>query len=348
MEIFSATSRPRETYKVELEYSLLWECALGIAAITNTALLKSLEKEKEYWKGIKQSLSAETRKELEYVRERNTWKALLQLLHERNFKSLDEYLSYIENLSEEKLRFICIPFLGDNHQQTRQRAANGEGEAVLALQKITKENPFFPEYISFISKADIHELKQHLITIMASWYDSVIRPEEERISDILDRDHMIKGRMAEKMSSQAFVEWATGGIQYPPEPGVYQVILIPHIIYRPWNVEADIEGTKVFYYPVSNDSLHPDRRDIPDMLLVQKHKALGDEVRLRILKLLCKKDHTLQGLTNELGMGKTTVHHHLKMLKSARLVVNEKSIYRVKQHALTSMAQELDIYLEGM
>lgn len=44
MDILQLTSRKRETYHVQLTYSLLWENALGIAAITNSKLLQTLER----------------------------------------------------------------------------------------------------------------------------------------------------------------------------------------------------------------------------------------------------------------------------------------------------------------
>ena len=51
-----------------------------------------------------------------------------------------------------------------------------------------------------------------------------------------------------------------------------------------------------------------------------KHKALGDEARLRIVKMLFEKERTLQEITERLQLGKSTVHHHLKLLRAAKLV----------------------------
>ena len=48
------------------------------------------------------------------------------------------------------------------------------------------------------------------------------------------------------MAPEELVEWSTGGVIYMPEPSVNHVLLIPQIIYRPWNIEADIEDTKCF------------------------------------------------------------------------------------------------------
>lgn len=53
MELIRHTIRARETYEVKIESSLLWECALGIAAVTNTRLISHLEKPIEEWNDIK-------------------------------------------------------------------------------------------------------------------------------------------------------------------------------------------------------------------------------------------------------------------------------------------------------
>lgn len=85
MKVFSTTGRKQETYQVEMKYSLLWECALGIAAITNERLLDSLDQPKSYWENVRTNLSQNLQAQLDYVEANNTWKALLQLLHQQDF-----------------------------------------------------------------------------------------------------------------------------------------------------------------------------------------------------------------------------------------------------------------------
>ncbi len=345
MDILSATSRKRETYKVEIKYAVLWEAALGIAAITNTKLLDSLEKPLDYWYETRAALPEELRAHLEYAEENNTWKALLQLLHEKDFATLEEFRLFIKELPENKLKCICIPFVGDSFQFERESAAKGNSEAINKLKEQTKDNPFFPDYITFICHAEVNYLKNHLIEVITGWYENVIKPNQDQLHKILQTDAEKKQKMKEKMESEAFVEWATAGVSYPPEPSVNKVLLIPHYIYRPWNIVADIENTKVFYYPVSNASVSPEDKYLPSSFLVLKHKALGDEVRLRIVKMLYERDRTLQEITEQLNMGKSTIHHHLKLLRSAQLVTIEDSVYVLKKKAVESLAKELDLYL---
>lgn len=346
VEIIHATSRKRETYEVQLTYSPLWECALGIAAVTNSQILNTLEKPLTYWEELKETFSTNLLNHLDYVEKNNTWKALLQLLHYNENANLSEFCSSIKSLQAYDLKFICLPFIGDKFQHLRESAALEDENAVLELKNLTSDNPFFPQYIEFISKADINELKTHLIEVMTGWYESVIAPNLEETQQILQTDYQSKKQMKEKMAPEELVEWATGGINYLPEPSVHKVLLIPQQVYRPWNIEADLEGIKVFYYPIANESLSPNDKYMPSNFLIQKHKALGEEVRLRIVKLLSENDRSLQNLTEHIDMGKTTIHHHLKILRAAKIVEMNGLNYALKANALELIFKELDQYIK--
>ncbi|MBW3113686.1 ArsR family transcriptional regulator [Bacillus sp. MCCB 382] len=345
MDVLHMTSRKRETYEVKMEASLLWECALGIAAITNTRLIETLEKTKESWDKLKKSLSRSLIQDLEYVEKNNTWKSLLLLLHQKEFRSLDEFITNVDELEDEKFKYHCIPYIGMKLQEFRMLASKGDVASRNRLKQESNDNPYYPGYIEFICTTNVHNLKRHVKSVMTRWYEEVILPEQETLSGILTRDIKSKKEMSEKLNPEALVEWATGGITYLPEPAVHTVLLIPQSIYRPWNVEGDVEGVKVFYYPVANESIYPDDKDMPDYFLVQKHKALGDDARLRMVKLLKRSERTLQEITNELSMGKSTVHHHLKILRSARLVDIQDGKYRLKENAVESLSKELMHYL---
>ncbi|NPC92050.1 winged helix-turn-helix transcriptional regulator [Bacillus sp. WMMC1349] len=345
MDILKFTSRKRETYNVQLTYSTLWECALGIAAITNTKLIQSLDRPEDYWLQIKQSISKELLEQLHFVEKNNTWKSLLQLLHQKEFNHLSDFITYIKDLNDSEMRFICLPFVGNEYQIYRENAAQGEESSIEILRKVTHHNPFFPTYIEFISKYEVTLLKEHLIKVMSKWYEEVMEKSLEETKVILKNDYESKKLMKKKLTPEGLVQWATGGVTYMPEPSVHTVLLIPQYIYRPWNIEADIEGMKVFYYPVSNESITPNDQYTPNHFLVLKHKALGDEARLKIVKLLSEKNRTLQDITEQLNIGKSTIHHHLKMLRAAKLVEIIDSKYCLKTDVFELMFKELEFYL---
>jgi DNA-binding transcriptional ArsR family regulator len=75
--------------------------------------------------------------------------------------------------------------------------------------------------------------------------------------------------------------------------------------------------------------------DAPDVLVVsepEQLKALGDELRARIIVMLRERAHSVSELAAKLEMPKGTVAHHVKVLESARLV---KVVRTRKVRALT-------------
>ncbi|WP_055668734.1 ArsR/SmtB family transcription factor [Desnuesiella massiliensis] len=346
MNLLNISSGIKTTYKVTLKYSLLWECALGIAASTYDELHHSLEKPQQYWSDAINKLSSEGKKELECSKKHNTWKTLLQLLHTRDFENLNMFLQYIKDLSEEDLRFYSLPFLGNQNEENRKDASSGDIKARMSLIELCSKHKFFPDYIEFICNVSINILKNHLITLMQAWYEVIIKPDETHFLSMLKKDFKTKSAMMEKLTAEKLVEW-TIGTTYLPEPTITDVLLIPQYIYRPWTVEADDINTKIFYYPISDESLTDDKDTYaPAFTLVQGYKALGDEVRLKIIKFLYEGDKTLQELTEKLDMAKSTVHHHLSLLRSVRIVRTVNSMYQLNKDALFSIESDLKIYLE--
>ncbi|MGP4082927.1 ArsR/SmtB family transcription factor [Pseudalkalibacillus sp. R45] len=345
MNVLNIAGKKRETYQVHLEYSLLWESALGIAAVTNKRLFDTLEKEKEFER-LLEVMPNDLSVELKYVEQNNTWKCLLQLLnyYEDNYE-LETFTTYIEGLSEREIRYICLPFIGKNAQNIRKRASDQDMDSIQVLKELTYDNHFFPDYIEFICNVDVLDLKKHLVSVISKWFQEVINPASDKIANILKNDFKTKEIMKEKMGGEEFVHWVTGGINYVPEPDVKKVLLIPQLTYRPWTIESYMEEMKVFYYPVSNESINPEDRYVPNYFLIQKHKAIGEEVRLKMIKLLYERDHTLQEITDKLDLGKSTAHHHLKNLRAAKLVDIKSSKYRLRDTSIHSLHKELELYL---
>ncbi len=346
MKLLNITNRKRESYQVSFRHSLLLECALGIAAVTNTPLHDSMEKSKAYWSNLRGNVSAELEAALDYVEKHNTWKTLLQLCHYHHCEDLLEFLSFIEELEDSQLKFFSLPYLGKEMQERRKLASEGDMVACRDLMEGTSEHNFFPKYIQFICETDTVQLKNHLKTVMTKWYEEIVQPSELEICEMLERDVASKQEMGKKLTSEQLVEWATGGIDYRAEPNVQEVLLVPQQIYRPWNIEADKEGTKIFYYPVADESIASNDRYTPDHFLVAKYKALGDEARLRMVKLLSEKECTLQELTGLLDLGKSTIHHHLKILRAAKLVDSKDGVYTLRKQAVHHMEDDLQRYLD--
>ncbi|CAG9613821.1 hypothetical protein BACCIP111899_03040 [Bacillus rhizoplanae] len=335
----------RETYSVQIKHSILFEMGLGIAAYTYYDFHHTFEKPIDYWKDIEKKLSAIVQEELHYTHKHNTWFALLQLLHSRSFNPLESFFHFLDELTEEELRWRCLPYIGLQHEDNRRKVSRKEKTAIASFIKACQHHKFFPTYIKHISSIDTSVLKRHLKIISEGWYETVIQPNYIEFTSMLERDAQQKRALQSTYPPEELVKYITGST-YQPEPSIHQVILIPQYVYRPWNVETTLPGIKVFYYPISDDnvSLVEDPYS-PPSTLVHSYKALGDETRLKIIKLLTERDHSLQELTEKLKIPKTTLHHHLSLLRAARIINGKGSRYYIQLDHLTSLQEKLQRFL---
>ncbi|WP_297501945.1 winged helix-turn-helix domain-containing protein [Thermococcus sp.] len=90
--------------------------------------------------------------------------------------------------------------------------------------------------------------------------------------------------------------------------------------------------------------------------LVRIGEALGNPVRVRILKMLCEKEWYVYELAKELGISRQLLYLHLKKLEKAGLVESElrlepgdsraKKYYRARQFRII-IDNEMIMRLEG-
>ncbi|TCP59202.1 ArsR family transcriptional regulator [Tumebacillus sp. BK434] len=337
----------RPAYEVEVQASLLFEAALGLAAVTYDEIRDTLERKTPEWEEILRRMKPEAQQEVEYCAKHNTWQTLLRLLHGGEFTALEAFLQHLRSMTVEQLRYQVLPALCEpREEELRRLAAAGDKGAADILIAAAAGHGFLAAYVPFILNVDGEVLKRHLLLLTESWYEAAISPRETEWAEILMREVKVKREMQGRLSREAFVEW-TIGKAYQPDPGLRRVLLVPNIAYRPWTIQADLPGTRVFYYPVSEESLFGDDDPYrPPASLVLLHKALGDENRLRLLKLLDEGERTLQELTVTLDLAKSTVHHHLALLRSAGLVVSDGSTYALRPALLQQMERQLAAYFE--
>jgi DNA-binding transcriptional ArsR family regulator len=155
---------------------------------------------------------------------------------------------------------------------------------------------------------------------LRGWYREVFRRREAATTEILERDAEIGRELARTMPAEQLVERMTTGLELRREPWMRRVVLVPHIALRPWNILAADGPNSIVCYPVADESLGVDVT-APPAQLFRLHRALGDEKRLRMLKVLASRaGATLQELADAAGLAKSSAHHHLVILRSAGLV----------------------------
>jgi DNA-binding transcriptional ArsR family regulator len=170
----------------------------------------------------------------------------------------------------------------------------------------------------------------------------------EDVAPVLKHDAEHKQAMAMTMEPSQLVEVATNGVTFTMIPEVDRIVLIPSVILRPWVTISDHGRTRVFCYSVAEEHLEADA-DTPPAWLVEVYKALGDERRLRILRILKDGPASLADITTRTSLAKSTVHHHLSVLRRAglvRITLGTESEYSLRGDAVPEAARLLAGFLD--
>ncbi len=254
-----------------------------------------------------------------------SWSHLLGLVYDSlSPKDVATFMSYLESLEPWEIRLY---WLGYYQRRLRMvtpldvilQAAEGSEEALEQLFRTAlPKSPVAQERMRQFVSSDGETMKGTLITLLWGWYEQVFRHEEARIRPILERDIEAKWKLQATVSAEQLVELATNGLVYGPEAGVRKIVLVPSFLSRPWNEALTHQDVKLIVYPVADASVMPDRS--APLQLVRLYQALADERRLCILKLLKTRSYSLQELSDEFGVAKSTMHHHLGLLRTAGLV----------------------------
>jgi DNA-binding transcriptional ArsR family regulator len=185
--------------------------------------------------------------------------------------------------------------------------------------------------------------------LVARHWAGVFGPIEDRVASILARDHELRAGDRATLSATDLIERTTGGIRWLPEGGVRRVILAPSYFTRPYNYLFEGEGWRFFGYPVADEALDADDPLAPTQSVVRLHRALGDETRMRILKLLSKRDLYLTEIAQQLDLSKPTIKHHLAQLRAAGLVTITEAgtvvYYTLRRQRLDDASTEIKRYL---
>lgn len=187
-----------------------------------------------------------------------------------------------------------------------------------------------------------------LTALMEAWLTH-FEEIEPRVRAIIERDVAMRTRDRQRLGPIELIESATNGIRWLSEPGVRRVILAPSYFGRPYNFVFAADDWRMFGYPVADDALDAaDDLGVPHDIL-RLHRALGDESRLRILRLLRDRDWYLTEIAEKLELSKPTIKHHLAQLRAAGLVTLTEegglSYYSLRRDRLDDASGGLKRYL---
>lgn len=200
---------------------------------------------------------------------------------------------------------------------------------------------------------DVEGVRAELIGALRVWYEAVFAEEERRLAPLLRREAEAMERRRAEAPLDAFIEGEMRGVQWQRPAGLRRYIFAPSVFCRPAVFYHFWRGTLTFCAPteLATQSAEPQRADpnAPSGETLRFFEALGDDTRLRILRLLAEREMYLTELAERLGLTKATTKHHMVRLRAAGMVtlyVRERmTYYALRPDIARRAAQTLEMYL---
>ena len=162
-------------------------------------------------------------------------------------------------------------------------------------------------------------MQAEIAAIVDAWARRVWPAFSEGALGLIERDVEAKERLFAAVSAWEALRTATNGVELRSLGWASEIVVIPTVALRPFIVPIEWRTSLLILCSVADEAFDDDP-SAPPRRLVQAAAALGDALRLRILRELAEGELTAKELAEVLGVERTSLHHHLGILRSAGLV----------------------------
>ncbi len=351
----SPTRRPSEPPQVTIEVAPAYELLQSIAAVLESAESDAYDVGPEWFAAARARAGEDLLERIGAfaMGQSDTYYHLVGLAYDTPApRDIPSFLEHLRQTDPHEIRLHLVQFY---ERETRRAtpasviraAVAGDAEAQAEFLRASHpDSEPWTAYLRSVLSADGAAFKAELIAILEAWAERVWEPLSVTIMPILERDAAAKRELVGQLPTEQFVTAATNGVEFAPRPGISRLVLVPSFVNRPLVTYAEYGEVFLIVYPVADESVSAET-DTPPLRLVRLSKALADEKRLRILRALSDGDRSLQELADMFGVAKTTMHHHMIILRSAGLItvaVGSKN-YRLRHETVPDVGALLSGYL---
>ncbi|MDX1467711.1 MAG: metalloregulator ArsR/SmtB family transcription factor [Acidimicrobiia bacterium] len=265
----------------------------------------------------------------------------------------DSVLNWLSSMDPMRLRRWLIGYVSHNKDASLiEQAASGDITVLPDL--LEDDHQEFADHLAEILQNPDDDLPARFANAAQRFRREVFAEAEVEFGAAINRAAAARKAVATRDSAKAVIEDVTNGLDYDIPLGVTRVVLVPSVVVKPLSLIDQHRETLLVFYAVADEFIDSDP-EAPPSWLVRTYKALSDERRLRILRRLSEGETTLDEITEMLGLSKSTVHHHISILRAAglvrvRLTHNESgakcSTYNLRDHSLTDASAFLDSYIK--
>jgi DNA-binding transcriptional ArsR family regulator len=199
------------------------------------------------------------------------------------------------------------------------RALIGDAAARAELRTALGPNRPARQSIDRLLSTSAEAVREDVAANVEAWAERVFPALAGDALAVVARDVAAKERQLVTRSGRDVLRVAMNGVDVEPLPWVKDYVLVPTLAIRPFVAPVDWGRTAIFLCSVADEAFDDDPA-APPRRLVKLTAALGDELRLRILHVLGDSELSASEIADRLGVERTSLHHHLGILRSAGLL----------------------------
>jgi DNA-binding transcriptional ArsR family regulator len=199
------------------------------------------------------------------------------------------------------------------------RGLAGDAAARAELRIALGPNRQARQGVDHLLATESEAVQREIAAIVGEWASRVFPAFAADALAVVGRDVDAKRRLFDASPARDALRIWTNGVDFDPPAFVTEIVVVPTLALRPFLAPVEFDTTEIFLCSVG-DAAFDDDPDAPPRRLVKLAAALGDELRLCILHTLADSELTASEIADRLGVERTSLHHHLGILRSAGLV----------------------------
>ncbi len=226
-------------------------------------------------------------------------------------------------------------------------ALRGDRRARRELDRALSSDQTVLAVSPWLRRATSEEVKRRILAVTDASSDLLLPTHAENVlRQQLRTDVRLRRRRLSEAGPASTLAEVADGLTYAPSPAPSTVVLIPAPAVRPIVVVVDeVRRTLIFHPPaVPLVGAEAEASSAPDLLAGTR--ALGDETRLAIMEALRSGERSATDLAAELAAPRTTLLHHLALLRAAGLIetsvgAGNTTVYGLRSASIAALSVEI-------
>jgi DNA-binding transcriptional ArsR family regulator len=293
--------------RLEVDWGLAYEALVGLAMFIGEEHESSYEVGTAWFKAARQKASPELRQLVKaFTGCGHVLNGLAGLVRDTEGRSVAKFVAHLRADRVAEVQRVML-----SHDRSKVELVDAALRGDLAAKRQFLRQSHARPVEKRIIESDAGELARQVADLVELWNRDVFAEIAPSLEPGLRESYRAVLRLKDQLPIERLIIRATRGVEYRVESWIHTVVLVPSLLNRPWVDLAEHRGTKLIFYPAAAAG------EGSDAQLADIYKALGDETRLRILRLMASGVTSLTDMAERLGLAKSTVHGHLVVLRGA-------------------------------